>query len=130
MGFRRPRAGDGRRYESAGCLAAVRHVFEIHGTPSRRTTRIWRCARVSRTRAGFIGRQLFLRGGTGVGFGPPLIRAAAQQYGGFRSPDWLEMILNAVLLLVPASFAYAVFKQRVLDVPVRSEERRVGKERR
>jgi sigma-B regulation protein RsbU (phosphoserine phosphatase) len=56
--------------------------------------------------------------GTVVGFGPPLIRAAAQQYGGFRSPDWLEMILNAVLLLVPASFAYAVFKQRVLDVPV------------
>ena len=28
------------------------------------------------------------------------------------------MILNALLLLVPASFAYAVFKQRVLDIPV------------
>ena len=28
------------------------------------------------------------------------------------------MILNAIILLVPASFAYAVFKQRVLDVPV------------
>jgi len=56
--------------------------------------------------------------GTVVGLGPPLIRAGFQQYAGFRSPDWLETILNAVLLLVPASFAYAVFKQRVLDVPV------------
>ena len=28
------------------------------------------------------------------------------------------MILNAMLLLVPASFAYAVFKQHVLDIPV------------
>ena len=56
--------------------------------------------------------------GNVVGFSPPLIRAALQQYAGFQSPDWLEMILNAIILLVPASFAYAVFKQRVLDVPV------------
>jgi sigma-B regulation protein RsbU (phosphoserine phosphatase) len=56
--------------------------------------------------------------GTVVGLGPPLIRAGAEQYTGFRSPDWLEMLLNAFLLLVPASFAYAVFKQRVLDIPV------------
>ena len=56
--------------------------------------------------------------GTVVGLGPSLIRAAAQQYAAFRSPDWLEMILNAIMLLVPASFAYAVFKQRVLDIPV------------
>ncbi len=56
--------------------------------------------------------------GTVVGFGPPLLRAAIQQYTAFQSPDWLEMILNAILLLVPASFAYAVFKQRVLDIPV------------
>ena len=56
--------------------------------------------------------------GTVAGLGPPLIRAGAEHYTGFRSPDWLEMILNALLLLVPASFAYAVFKQRVLDIPV------------
>ena len=40
------------------------------------------------------------------------------QYAGFQSPAWLEMILNVTLLLVPLSFAYAVFKQRVLDIPV------------
>ncbi|MGA7414162.1 MAG: SpoIIE family protein phosphatase [Bryobacteraceae bacterium] len=56
--------------------------------------------------------------GTVVGFGPPLLRAAVQQYSAFQSPDWLEMILNAILLLVPTSFAYAVFKQHVLDIPV------------
>jgi hypothetical protein len=56
--------------------------------------------------------------GTVAGLGLPIIRAALQQYAGFQSPDWLETILNAVLLLIPASFAYAVFKQRVLDIPV------------
>jgi len=56
--------------------------------------------------------------GTVVGFGPLIIRAGAEQYTPFRTPDWLVMILNALLLLVPASFAYAVFKQRVLDIPV------------
>ena len=56
--------------------------------------------------------------GTVVGLGPSLIRAAAQYYTSFRSPAWLEIILNATMLLVPASFAYAVFKQRVLDIPV------------
>jgi sigma-B regulation protein RsbU (phosphoserine phosphatase) len=56
--------------------------------------------------------------GTVAGLGPPLIRAVFQQYAGFQSPDWLEAIFNSLLLLVPASFAYAVFKQRVLDIPV------------
>ena len=56
--------------------------------------------------------------GTVAGLGPPLIRAGVEQYTALRSPDWLDMILNALLLLVPASFAYAVFKQRVLDIPV------------
>jgi hypothetical protein len=56
--------------------------------------------------------------GTVVGLGPSLIRVAVEQYTSFRSPDWLDMMLNAALLMVPASFAYAVFKQRVLDIPV------------
>jgi sigma-B regulation protein RsbU (phosphoserine phosphatase) len=56
--------------------------------------------------------------GTVVGLGPSLIRVAAQHYTSFHSPAWLEIILNATLLLVPVSFAYAVFKQRVLDIPV------------
>jgi len=53
-----------------------------------------------------------------AGIGPPIIRSGAEHYTGFHTPAWLGMILNALLLLVPASFAYAVFKQRVLDIPV------------
>jgi sigma-B regulation protein RsbU (phosphoserine phosphatase) len=56
--------------------------------------------------------------GTVVGLGPSLIRAGVEQYTAFRAPGWLDMMLNGALLLVPASFAYAVFKQRVLDIPV------------
>ncbi|MGA9627686.1 MAG: SpoIIE family protein phosphatase [Bryobacteraceae bacterium] len=56
--------------------------------------------------------------GTVAGIGPSLIRGGAEHYTGFQSPAWLNIILNALLLLVPASFAYAVFKQRVLDIPV------------
>jgi sigma-B regulation protein RsbU (phosphoserine phosphatase) len=56
--------------------------------------------------------------GTVVGLGPPLTRAVFQQFAGFQSPDWLETTLNGNMMLVPASFAYAVFKQRVLDIPV------------
>jgi sigma-B regulation protein RsbU (phosphoserine phosphatase) len=56
--------------------------------------------------------------GAVAGFGPSLLRAGVEQYAGFQSPDWLDMILNGLLLLVPVSFAYAVFKQRVLDIPV------------
>jgi sigma-B regulation protein RsbU (phosphoserine phosphatase) len=56
--------------------------------------------------------------GTVVGLGPSVIRAAFQQFAGFHSPDWLETILDGNLMLIPASFAYAVFKQRVLDIPV------------
>jgi sigma-B regulation protein RsbU (phosphoserine phosphatase) len=56
--------------------------------------------------------------GTVAGFGPPLIRVGAEHYTGFRAPAWLATLLYGLLLLVPASFAYAVFKQRVLDIPI------------
>ena len=56
--------------------------------------------------------------GSVVGLGPSVIRAAFQQFAGFHSPDWLETTLDGNMMLVPASFAYAVFKQRVLDIPV------------
>ncbi len=56
--------------------------------------------------------------GTVAGIGPSLIRGGAEHYTSFHSPAWLQLILNALLLLVPSSFAYAVFKQRVLDIPV------------
>ena len=132
MGFSRPGIGGGRRHECAGYSAALCHFFEAHGIP------VCRAVRDSTLVIAFLalgivslaGNYFFASGlesrrkirvifwGTVVGLGPSLLRAAAQQYAAFRSPDWLEMILNATMLLVPASFAYAVFKQRVLDIPV------------
>jgi len=56
--------------------------------------------------------------GTAAGLGPSLVRTGVEHYTGFMTPAWLDTLLIATLLLVPASFAYAVFKQRVLDIPV------------
>lgn len=56
--------------------------------------------------------------GTVVGLGPPLVNAGAMQLAGFVAPDWLMTVVDAEVLLIPAAFAYAVFKQRVLEIPV------------
>ena len=56
--------------------------------------------------------------GTVVGLGPALVNAAARLFTGFTGPYWLMTVLNAGLLLIPAAFCYAVFKQRVLEIPV------------
>jgi sigma-B regulation protein RsbU (phosphoserine phosphatase) len=56
--------------------------------------------------------------GTVVGLGPALVNAWVTQFAGFSTPYWLMTALDAGLFLIPAAFAYAVFKQRVLDIPV------------
>jgi sigma-B regulation protein RsbU (phosphoserine phosphatase) len=99
--------------EAAGRLAfGIALAFLVLGLVSLAATYFFASERESRRKI----RVIFW--GNVVGFGPPLIRAGAQQYAGFQAPGWLEMMLDAALLLVPASFAYAVFKQRVLDIPV------------
>ncbi len=56
--------------------------------------------------------------GSAVGITPSLIRAAAESFTGYRSPDWLTTTLVVLLFLFPLSFAYAVVKHRVLEIPV------------
>jgi sigma-B regulation protein RsbU (phosphoserine phosphatase) len=56
--------------------------------------------------------------GTVVGLGPALISSGARQFAGFVAPYWWMTTTDAALLLIPAAFAYAVFKQRVLEIPV------------
>jgi len=53
-----------------------------------------------------------------VGLGPPLVNAGAMQLAGFTPPKWLVTVIDAEVLFIPAAFAYAVFKQRVLEIPV------------
>ena len=56
--------------------------------------------------------------GTAAGLVPRLVQLVAQNLAGFQSPPWLETAITAVAFLLPLSFAYAVVKHRVLDIPV------------
>jgi len=56
--------------------------------------------------------------GTLVGVVPATLYLAATDFLGFRSPLWLGAVVIAVLWLFPLSFAYAVVKHRVLEIPV------------
>ncbi len=56
--------------------------------------------------------------GTGVGVAPALVLAAAQNFASFQPSQWLNTAIIAVLFLFPLSFAYAVVKHRVLEIPV------------
>ncbi|HYN16068.1 MAG TPA: SpoIIE family protein phosphatase [Terriglobales bacterium] len=56
--------------------------------------------------------------GTFVGVLPIVIERAAVDFAGFQPSFWLNTALNVVLILYPLSFAYAVVKHRVLEIPV------------
>jgi sigma-B regulation protein RsbU (phosphoserine phosphatase) len=56
--------------------------------------------------------------GTGIGITPSLVREALQQSLGLQPPGWLSTLLVVLLFLFPLSFAYAVIKHRVLEIPV------------
>jgi sigma-B regulation protein RsbU (phosphoserine phosphatase) len=56
--------------------------------------------------------------GTTVALVPPLARLVAENAWGFRAPQWLTTVNAAIILLFPLSFAYAVVKHRVLEIPV------------
>lgn len=56
--------------------------------------------------------------GTVAGVGPALVDAALRNLAGWNPPLWLVSTLTAVSFLFPVSFAYAVLKHRVLEIPV------------
>ena len=53
-----------------------------------------------------------------VGITPSLLRAGAENFFGFHTDILLATLLVLLLFLFPLSFAYAVVKHRVLDIPV------------
>jgi sigma-B regulation protein RsbU (phosphoserine phosphatase) len=57
-------------------------------------------------------------GGTVVGVLPIVIVHAVQDIAGYHSSFWRDIILILFLFLFPLSFAYAVVKHRVLEIPV------------
>ena len=56
--------------------------------------------------------------GTIVGMIPIVLQKAAQDILGFQPHLWLNFVVVALVFLFPLSFAYAVVKHRVLDIPV------------
>src|SRR5208283_4520339 len=56
--------------------------------------------------------------GTLVGVVPATLVLAANDFLGFHDPLWLVVVIVVLLWLFPLSFAYAVVKHRVLEIPV------------
>ena len=56
--------------------------------------------------------------GTMVGVGPVLVVRAISDFGHWQVPFWLDFLNILMLVLFPLSFAYAVVKHRVLEIPV------------
>jgi phosphoserine phosphatase RsbU/P len=56
--------------------------------------------------------------GTLVGVVPMMLALGAQEIFGFQITLWLAVALVLLLYLFPLSFAYAVVKHRVLEIPV------------
>jgi phosphoserine phosphatase RsbU/P len=56
--------------------------------------------------------------GTVVGVTPAAIARGAADFFQFRIPFWLDFFDVIVLFIFPVSFAYAVVKHRVLEIPV------------
>jgi sigma-B regulation protein RsbU (phosphoserine phosphatase) len=56
--------------------------------------------------------------GTVAGVMPVVLERAAVDFGGYRPSFWVDTVLALVLFLYPLSFAYAVVKHRVMEIPV------------
>ena len=56
--------------------------------------------------------------GTMMGVVPIAVEKAAVDFAGYHPSFWLDTLLVVVTFLFPLSFAYAVVKHRVLEIPV------------
>lgn len=56
--------------------------------------------------------------GTTIAFAPLLVIAASHFLMEYQDPPWLDIAVIVILFLFPLSFAYAVVKHRVLEIPV------------
>jgi sigma-B regulation protein RsbU (phosphoserine phosphatase) len=56
--------------------------------------------------------------GTVAGVLPIVLEHAVAEFTGYRPSFWLDTVLVLVLFLYPLSFAYAVVKHRVMEIPV------------
>src|SRR5215831_9730768 len=56
--------------------------------------------------------------GTIAGVLPIVLERGAEDFSTYHPPFWFDFVLVMILFLYPLSFAYALVKHRVLDIPV------------
>jgi sigma-B regulation protein RsbU (phosphoserine phosphatase) len=56
--------------------------------------------------------------GTAAGVTPMVLLLAAEEFPAYQPPFWIVFCVVLLLFLFPLSFAYAVVKHRVMDIPV------------
>jgi phosphoserine phosphatase RsbU/P len=56
--------------------------------------------------------------GAVVGIAPALVFVGAQTFASLQLSSWLLTLVSALLFIFPLSFAYAIVKHRVLEIPV------------
>ncbi len=56
--------------------------------------------------------------GTLIGVTPGATEAALRNFTGYHASVWLDSVIDSIAFLFPLSFAYAVIKHRVLEIPV------------
>jgi sigma-B regulation protein RsbU (phosphoserine phosphatase) len=78
---------------------------------------------VGNATAAAAGREVRLKSrvilwGTVFGVLPIVLERAAVNFAGYRPSFWTDSVFIVVLMLYPLSFAYAVVKHRVMEIPV------------
>ena len=56
--------------------------------------------------------------GTVIGVVPIVLERVAVDFASYHPPFWLDTVLVLVVFLYPLSFAYAIVKHRVMEIPV------------
>jgi sigma-B regulation protein RsbU (phosphoserine phosphatase) len=56
--------------------------------------------------------------GAVVGIAPALLVVGTQTFAGIQLSSWLVTVVSVLLFIFPLSFAYAIVKHRVLEIPV------------
>lgn len=78
---------------------------------------LWNCY-TSETSPDARRKSRVLLGGTLLGMLPVILEHVVMDFFGYRPPYWIDATLVLLVLLYPLSFAYAIAKHRVLEIPV------------
>ncbi len=95
-----------------GVMLAYVYGFVVLGLASL-AENVWRAPSAEARRKSRV-----LLWGTVFGVVPVAVERAAIDFWGYQPSFWMDSLTGLVVLLYPLSFAYAVVKHRVLEIPV------------